>query len=515
VDSARFLSASDIATVSTAVTSSNQVNLLMRNNGNLTIGADMDSLGQLQVGNTGNTPGYGTFIRQTAGIVDAVNLFLGTDDVNGGLYELSGNAWLRLKGSLTSGANGKIALIGNDAALRVGNGGDEDFQMNSTAVLEFTLDADGIGSVEVQDLFSVDETNAILVVDASAYEGDAATFDLVTYATNSGMFASNNVTVTGLKSWTLGFETNRMVLDAVPYGPGDTLVIGQDDFDAVGVYSNRVIKGGANTEPGTTWAVVSRDNIEYPGMIDTSVAAGGVVPSDPADLLGFLGTNKTDYIFGMYRGGTNRTLVYTFDITGYTNLNVAMDWATSGNILDKDVSMSYSIDGAEPVTNFAIGRSTADWIETLDSGAARTNANSAAVWVNGVSTNSLTDEFQTYNAMIDGTGSVLTLTFVMGSQVGAYGGMGLDNLKLYGTIPGTAPLPEIGNMSISTLPGGTQVVLSWNTGIGYTYGLQAKSGLEFGTWNNIATNIIATGSEVSVTNSILSAAEFYRAYLEE
>jgi hypothetical protein len=169
-------------------------------------------------------------------------------------------------------------------------------------------------------------------------------------------------------------------------------------------------------------------------MIDTSVAAGGVVGINTNDVLGFLGTNKADKIFGMYR--INGTLTYTFNIAGYTNLNLAVDMATTGNnpAGAKGFSIAYAIDGGATNTILNDGvNATGGWTEFMDNGTAVINSSSFTIFVNGAAAPYLTDEFQTYNPTISGTGSVLTLAIKMTSTVGGYGGYGLDNLKLYGT----------------------------------------------------------------------------------
>ncbi len=518
-DRADFFQGSDVATVTSAVTSSNKVDILMRNNGNLTISADMPDLRLIDVGINGAIAGFGTFIKQDAGTVTARDLTLGTDDANGGLYELSGSGALALTGFTVIGANGKVSMMGSNAAFAAGNGTNDNLTMLSTGILDFQFDAAGVGSIDVADAFIVDSTNSVLTIDALAYEGAAATFDLVTFSTNIGTFATSNITVSGVKSWSVGYDADSMFVSLVPYGPGDTLLIGQDDFDGAALYADRTIVGGANSAGGITWAVVSRDNIQYPGMIDTSVAAGGVVTQDVTDVSGFLGTNKTDNIFGLYRAGAaggGRSLTYTFDITGYTNLNLLVDWATSGAYQEsKDVSMSYVIDGGATNTILDIGVSPDDWTETMDNGTELTRTFSFPVTVNGVVTNSLTDEFQTYNPQIDGMGTNLTLIIVMESGVGGFGGMGMDNLKLYGTIPGTPGLPEIGDMTIEVISGGTEVSLSWLTDVGYTYGVQSKADLNDLVWDNIITNVPGTGFEVTVTNALSPDVEFYQAYIEE
>jgi hypothetical protein len=210
------------------------------------------------------------------------------------------------------------------------------------------------------------------------------------------------------------------------------VLIGQDNFDGMSTYLSRTITGGANTAT-ITWNIVNRSTVAYQGMVDTSKFLVNGNPGDGTDDSGFIDSSKTDNVFGMYRAGGTRTLVYTFDISGYTNLSLTMDWATSGGVGDKDTWVAYSIDGAANTEIFRIGNQSTAWTETMEDGRTILRNNSAAVLVNGVAGTHLTDVFQTYNPTIAGAGSTLTVTIVQGSTIGGFGGFGMDNLELYGT----------------------------------------------------------------------------------
>jgi hypothetical protein len=495
------LGSSLIATVSSAVTSMVwDVTLVMRNGAKLEIADDM-VFDLMRIGDTGIAGGD---VDHSAGTVTASNCTVGI--VTGSSYALSGSAGLALDADLSCGPNGLISLSGSSAAVTVGG------NMSVQGSLAFALDDSGVNSINVASNLLVD-ANASLTVNASGYTGGAATFDLLTFATASGSFASNNITVLGAQSWSVGTDADSLFVTLVPYGPGDTFIIGKDDFDGSEAYADRTIINPLDNG-NILFKIVNRDTIRTSYLIDTTVAAGGFVGLNPADTLGFLGTNKTDNILGMYRAGTTRALTYTFNIAGYTDLNLSMDWAASGSLADKGVSMSYSIDGAPATTSFVVGTGFSAWSETMDIGTVVNNAISGSVLVNGVDTNSLTDAFQTYTPTFDGTGSTLTLTFVMTSTAGGYGGMGMDNLKLYGTIP-LPPVTEVGEIAIEAISAGTEVALTWPTELGGSYGVMARENLSVSSWNNIITNVPGTGSDVTVTNPVSANVEFYRAYLEE
>jgi hypothetical protein len=220
----------------------------------------------------------------------------------------------------------------------------------------------------------------------------------------------------------------------VPLNSG---IIGRDNFDGTGIYESRTINQAVNNA-NNLWKIVSRQTVGTEYVIDTSVAAGGVIALDAGDTLGFLGTNKIDNVFGMYRGNAAQSLVYTFNVSNYSDLSLEIDWAISGDIADKNITVKYSIDGGSATTLFDVGTSGTDWTEIMDIGTVTNRNRSASVWVNGASAAMMTDTFQTYSPTIAGTGTVLTVTIAMASTVGGFGGAGLDNLKLYGTAPGAS-----------------------------------------------------------------------------
>ncbi|WPJ96272.1 malectin domain-containing carbohydrate-binding protein [Coraliomargarita algicola] len=208
-------------------------------------------------------------------------------------------------------------------------------------------------------------------------------------------------------------------------------LIGRDDFDGTETFLSKVNSNPTN-RGALVWDSVSRATVAEQAVIDTSVSAGGLIGLNTGDVDGFLESTKTDHFFAMYRGGVSaaRTLTYTFDISGSTYLSLSMDWACSGYIHEPLISVTYSIDGADPTTIFSVGSSAEDWTETMEDGREVLNGRSATVTANGEVANPLTDRFQTYTPKITGSGSVLTVTITMGSGVGgpAYG---LDNIALY------------------------------------------------------------------------------------
>jgi len=205
--------------------------------------------------------------------------------------------------------------------------------------------------------------------------------------------------------------------------------IGGDDFDGGANYLTRSFSERINTS-AFTWDIVNRTNVQCQAIIDTSeyTASGGI--GDGTDTVGFLKSDKTDNFFGLYRGN-GRTLTYTFDVAGYTNLSIGMDWAAAGDIPPPGITVTASIDGAPAQTVFEITYSTSPPTYVMENGASVTNNRSAVGHENGVAASTLLNRFGSFAAKIDGSGSTLTLEISMSSGVSgpAYG---MDNLTLYG-----------------------------------------------------------------------------------
>ncbi|MDF7823872.1 hypothetical protein P4B35_07590 [Pontiellaceae bacterium B12227] len=426
VDTARIQSGTPV--VSSVVDTTNLVDILLRNT-TLVIGADMNDIRRCRVDTGGASISHigGSMVVQEANS----GWFFVKPDAS---YTISGGA-LGSRCSLVIQSDGLFNVVGTDASVSIGDGAGDNLVIQDDAILKFTLGATGVSTIGVADQFIVN-SNSMLVVDASDYTGDAAMIDLVTFGTNTMQFAMNNITVSGVKSWSVGYETNKMFLDLVPYGPGDTLVIGKDDNDGDTLYLSRV-SSGTRQDTAVTWAICNRSNVANPDFVDASLfLADGTPTTNTTDVLGFLESTKTDNIFGMYRGGLapQGELVYTFDINQYTNLNMEVDFAATGDLFDKNIQIAYSIDGGTTNTILDIGQLNANWIQTMEDGRSVTNTRTGTVTVNGVGAANLSDDFQTYAPTMAGTGSELTVIVSMGSSVGGNYAFGMDNLKLFGTL---------------------------------------------------------------------------------
>lgn len=232
--------------------------------------------------------------------------------------------------------------------------------------------------------------------------------------------------------------TDTITFSVMPSAPA-SVMIGYDDFDGTASFVSRINSSAVNAG-AATWDIVSRTtlNTNSNDILDTSKYKQNGTAGDGVDVVGFLESTKTDNFFGIYRGGLTvgtRTLTYTFNIAGYTNLSVAMDWVASGSLGTTVLYMSSSIDSSAANTNFfAIRANTADPVYTMEDERSVTNASSGRVWINGADTGvGLTDNFTTFTPAVSGTGSILTLTLTMSSTT-AGSAFGMDNLKVQGEV---------------------------------------------------------------------------------
>ena len=250
-----------------------------------------------------------------------------------------------------------------------------------------------------------------------------------------------------------------------------TEIIGSDDFDTSveGTdYLTREINNPQNIQ-NFTFNIVNRDTLRNRVMIDTTSVASVYHALDPEDTSGFLDSTKTDHFFGIYRA--TGSLVYTFDISDYTNLNLAMDWITSNPFTPRIITVTASIDGGAEQDLFTTGARNFASTETFESGKILDRIKLFTTAVNGVAGIALSDSFQTYTPTISGNGSLLTLTIAQNNKVGTYGGYGLDKLVLSGD-PATR-----GPLQLKIAQTGSDLNFEWNSITGVQYDLVSSSDL--------------------------------------
>ena len=157
------------------------------------------------------------------------NLIIGTDtDAPGSSYDLSGTGVVTTGGNLTVGVNGALMLNGSNSSITVGDATSEDFTLQTTGHLKFTLDGSGIGTIGVKDIFTVNNTDSLLTMDLTAFSGTGS-FDLVTFDSMSGTFDSGNISgLTGLsggRTASISYDADSMNLVIVPE-PSSSALLG-------------------------------------------------------------------------------------------------------------------------------------------------------------------------------------------------------------------------------------------------------------------------------------------------
>ena len=208
------------------------------------------------------------------------------------------------------------------------------------------------------------------------------------------------------------------------------MLLGYDGYDSSS-YLTRDIANPMNSA-GFTWGPVTRATVQAPQVVDTSKIAqdGGV--GDAVDAVGFLQSDKTDSVFAMYRVD-NAAVTYTFDVAGYTNLSVSMDWACSGNMPDLGVSVGATLDGGASQKLFEIGSSDGSVTYEMEDGRQVAETKYATVIANGVTAGVLRNNFQRFEATVgEGGGGGGEATTDTGGETPASGCPGRHRVFLLG-----------------------------------------------------------------------------------
>jgi len=165
-------------------------------NGTVTINGGMISNNIAGVGATGRTMAGGGAIKMLSGSY-ALTGGAATDvvQINTALFEISGGA-VNLSGQVRVGAGAEMKIIGNDATIQFGRLNNQGTQ---TGTFRFVFDEDGVSTVNSAGYINL--SAATLIVDGSAFTGEAGTFDLFKGTTLSGVALADNISVSGFDSY--------------------------------------------------------------------------------------------------------------------------------------------------------------------------------------------------------------------------------------------------------------------------------------------------------------------------
>ncbi len=224
--------------------------------------------------------------------------------------------------------------------------------------------------------------------------------------------------------------------------------VAYDDFDTSMNLLSRTITPdlSGNSIPGT----FPGSRFDVFGIVDRNVNfdfADDSAGSFPPDTFGILKTGKTDKVFGVEdllnndNPSASGSAVWVFDISGYTDLFISIDFAAMGDFEDANDSFLFtaSIDGGPAIPLFSSDvREDLDQTYTMESGT-QVVLNDPLAINNVLLSNSL----QTLQSGISGTGSLLTVQFAAMSDGGGEVFL-FDNLR----IGGTQAVPEPGSLAL-------------------------------------------------------------------
>lgn len=225
-----------------------------------------------------------------------------------------------------------------------------------------------------------------------------------------------------------------------------------DDFDGGGQFISRVITPDNSGNNGA----FSTSIFDVFGITNRTVNndfADDSAGSFPPDTFGVLKTGKTDNVFGVedLQNGDNSagggTATWTVDISGLTDLSIAIDFAAMGDMEGGDNSHLFrvSIDGGTAQTVFDIDSDdSAAQNYVLESGTLVTLNDPLFESISGTF---LSNDFVTLSNSIAGTGSTLTIEYIAGINNGGNEVFVFDNIVVSGIpTPGAAAVLGLGGL---------------------------------------------------------------------
>lgn len=233
-------------------------------------------------------------------------------------------------------------------------------------------------------------------------------------------------------------------------------IVGSDDFDGGGEFLTRTIDPDNSANGGTfssifdVFGIVNREvNNDFADNTLMDETFFGLVPSTKTDL--FFGTEDIDN--NDNPDGTG-TLVYTFDISGQSDLMLSAEFSARGNFESaNDINtVTASIDGgAEQLLFDLIVEEGTTLTYTYESGATEDIID--PMTIQGTALN---NTFQVFSAAISGTGSTLTVTFNFAGNGGGET-LAIDNILVEGGGGGECNFPlgdvnQDGSVALSDIP---------------------------------------------------------------
>ncbi len=210
-----------------------------------------------------------------------------------------------------------------------------------------------------------------------------------------------------------------------------------DDFDSsINLVSRTITPDlSGNPLPGT----FPGSRFDVFGIVDRNVNfdfADDSAGSFPPDQFGILKTRKTDRVFGVEdllnpdNSSGIGSAIWVFDIRGYTNLLISIDFAAMGDFETANDSHRFTVSldgGPEQDVFLSSVREDLDQTYTLESGTKVVLNDPMAI--NGIL---LDNNLKRISSQIQGAGSLLTLRFFSSTDGGSEVFL-FDDIRLYGT----------------------------------------------------------------------------------
>jgi len=235
-DLSRYSLSGGSATATTSVTVNNQglleigggsfttPALTVNSGGSATLtGGTLNMNGTLTANGTVTIDG-GTITRNIAGVTTtiagtgAIKMLSGSYALTGGgasdvvqintaLFEISGGA-VNLSGQVRLGAGAEMKIIGNDATIQFLRLNNQEAN-GSTGTFRFVFDEDGVSTVNSTGFINLSAST--IIVDGSAFTGEAGTFDLFKGTQLSALALTDNISVSGFGSYGGAYVTQDAV----------------------------------------------------------------------------------------------------------------------------------------------------------------------------------------------------------------------------------------------------------------------------------------------------------------
>ncbi|MEM9304600.1 MAG: ExeM/NucH family extracellular endonuclease [Pseudomonadota bacterium] len=221
-------------------------------------------------------------------------------------------------------------------------------------------------------------------------------------------------------------------------------------FDLVNSGSMNLTSFTASPDNTATNGAFPSSALDVFGITDRTVNTDFADDSaSSGDNLGLIGAGDTDTFFGVEDldnsdnpGGTG-TGVWTFDVSGFVDLELSIDVAAMGDFEagDNSHTISYTMDGGSSINAFTLdGDNAGNFTYTLESGSMfNLNDPMTITEVGTGATTTVTNNFSSFSADLTGSGSELVVTLTSGVNNGGGEVIAFRDIVVSGSAGSSAP----------------------------------------------------------------------------